>query len=269
MFPLGCKTTFRAYSADRVIEFVKKPKGQCLSKVGRYTGLEPYTLFCCWYPTANCDRNRIGVEGMYILNRLPVCPVNLGTVMKPCDFEEGSSAYIKSCIVEVHRQWQAFDVYKDILTDWDTWAATCAPKSDSAVEYINDRDFRKFYKMPMRIVLFKPDVYMSPENWLDKLGAYADFNPNFKWPEAVAVAMNSVALEQFNPHPNDPRMYSALDDHIIGKKQTFCDETVLHYDVRLKGLAAKILKDILRRRIGYSGEEPMLTGIKNIYYYYV
>ena len=70
MFPLGCKTTFRAYSSDQVVEFIKKPKSQCISKVGRYTGLECVTLYCRWYPSPECDKNRIGVEGFYLLTKL-------------------------------------------------------------------------------------------------------------------------------------------------------------------------------------------------------
>ena len=43
-FPFGCRTMYRAYSSDKVIEFVKKPKQQCLSPIGLITGLEPHTL---------------------------------------------------------------------------------------------------------------------------------------------------------------------------------------------------------------------------------
>jgi len=75
--------------------------------------------------------------------------------------------------------------------------------------------------------------------------------------------MNSVASDRFNPYPPEARMYSALDDQIVLKKQDFCDATVLYYDVRLKGTTAKVLKEMLRRRVGYSGEEPCLTGVKS------
>lgn len=98
MFPLGCKTTFRAYSADQVVEFVKKPKSQCLSQVGRYTGLEPVTLFCRWFPSAHCDSKRLGVEGFYLLTKLPACPIGFGTTMVPCPFVRGSHKEIRDCI---------------------------------------------------------------------------------------------------------------------------------------------------------------------------
>lgn len=52
-FPLGCKTTFRAYSSDKVIEFIRKPKALCESEIGRYTGLEVTTLHIRWYPSSD------------------------------------------------------------------------------------------------------------------------------------------------------------------------------------------------------------------------
>jgi hypothetical protein len=61
---------------------------------------------------------------------------------------------------------------------------------------------------------------MSPENWLHRVGGYEDFdNKNFKWPEAIALATNSVASNQFNPHPSAPRNFSALNDEMIQKKK--------------------------------------------------
>ena len=90
LFPHGCKTTFRAWGPDQVVEFVTKPKGQCLSKIGRYTGLEPVTVFCKWYPSSTCDPNRYGVEGFYLLASLPSCPIGLRSVMDPAPFMEGS-----------------------------------------------------------------------------------------------------------------------------------------------------------------------------------
>jgi len=38
-FPLGCKSTYRAYSSDKVIEFIKKPKHSCLGCIGQILGL--------------------------------------------------------------------------------------------------------------------------------------------------------------------------------------------------------------------------------------
>ena len=259
-FPLGCKTTYRAYSADQVIEFVKQPKTKCLSKIGRYTGLEPFTVYCRWYPSAQCDPNRPGVEGLYLLTQLPTCPVAIGTFMTPAAFKPGSAKEIHDCIVAVHQKWQAYDEDFPAVQKWVDWNADFAPHTDNAVQYVTDPRTRKHYQMPMKLILFNPTQYLTPLVWLRKVGAYADYDPNFQWPEMVAIATNSVASAQFNPVPLDPRVYSTLDDHIVQKKNLFVDLTALYYTTKLSELSKAFLVASINRRVGYSGEENSTSG---------
>jgi hypothetical protein len=268
-FPLGCKTTYRAYSADQVVEFVKQPKAKCLSKIGRYTGLEPVTLYCRWYPSAQCDPKRYGVEGFYLLTQLPTCPVGIGSLMAPSAFKPGAAKDIQDCIVAVHQKWQAYDDENFYAVgQWVQWNTTFAPHTDNAIQYVTEARTRKQYKMPMKVILFDPKQYLTPLVWLRKVGAYADYDPNFKWPELVAIATNSVASDQFNPRPLDPRVYSTLDDHIIQRKIMFTNLTALYYDVKLLDCTRAVLIASINRRIGYSGEENSTSGNIIQYYYY-
>jgi hypothetical protein len=57
-FRFGCRTLYRAYCSDKVIEFYKKAPSQCVSKIGRYIGLEPVSVACRWYPSLDCDPTR-------------------------------------------------------------------------------------------------------------------------------------------------------------------------------------------------------------------
>jgi hypothetical protein len=57
-FPFGCKTEFRAYASEKVVEFLVKPLEHCHTKIGKLTGLEPSTLYCRWYPTPTCYHDR-------------------------------------------------------------------------------------------------------------------------------------------------------------------------------------------------------------------
>lgn len=78
-FPLGCKTTFRAYSSDKVVEFKQRPPQNCITEIGRATGLEPTTLYVRWYPSEKCDPvRRPGVEGMHLLINFPRCDTSPG-----------------------------------------------------------------------------------------------------------------------------------------------------------------------------------------------
>ena len=70
-FPQGCKTTYKAYSSDKVVEFVSKPVSQCHSAIGQYTGLEPMTVYCPWY------LNKNGVEGNSYLVYIIVCLIKI------------------------------------------------------------------------------------------------------------------------------------------------------------------------------------------------
>jgi hypothetical protein len=66
-FPFGCKTEYRAYASDKVVEFISKPKEHCHSKIGKLLGLEPTTVYCQWYPTPSCFRRRYVVSIHYCL----------------------------------------------------------------------------------------------------------------------------------------------------------------------------------------------------------
>ena len=59
-FPHGVKTTYRAYRSDKVIEFDKKCKDECLNHIGQATGLEPRTLYVAWRPSVDDCANRPG-----------------------------------------------------------------------------------------------------------------------------------------------------------------------------------------------------------------
>jgi hypothetical protein len=83
-FPLGCKTTYRAYSSDKVVEFEKKPKASCVSPIGQLTGLEPTTSYTKWYPSI--DNNlpgRAGIEGFYLLRGMPSSDQFAGNTLHP------------------------------------------------------------------------------------------------------------------------------------------------------------------------------------------
>jgi hypothetical protein len=43
-FPNGCKTAYKAYSSDQVVEFVKMEKTDCDSEIGKAIGLEATTV---------------------------------------------------------------------------------------------------------------------------------------------------------------------------------------------------------------------------------
>lgn len=56
-FPLGVISSYRAYASEVVVELKMKNKNECLTPVGRWTGLEAQTVRCHWYPQPDQARD--------------------------------------------------------------------------------------------------------------------------------------------------------------------------------------------------------------------
>jgi hypothetical protein len=265
LFPLGCKTTYRAYSSDVVIEFVKKPQSQCISPIGQFTGLEATTLHCCWYPTQFCDSTR-NIEGFYLLRNIPHRD-NL--TLPPCDFPDNVHLEIQLTIQEIRK---TFDVYDDqqIRNTWQKWDEEWAPKTSSATDYIAQMRSRgNLFHIPLKRVLLDKAVTMIIHDW-SETDTITNINPDFKWPEVIAAAMNSVVSE-FNLQPPNPRLYATNDIQLTDDIERFREKCNNYYDVYLYGLSNVALKILMKRKVGYSGQIMSSTGfisyLINNYFY--
>jgi len=256
-FPLGCKTTFRAYSSEKVVEFVKKPKLQCISPIGQYTGLEATTLYCRWYPSAKCDPARVGIEGFYLLRNMPPTVTSL----PPCEFPEHAYKSIMETLKEVRDR---FDIYddSDIRNAWDSWAAKWAPLSNDATEYVQQLKRNGLpYHIPLKNILLNANAIISDhDKWKNDMCPVTDINIDFVWPEIIAAALNSVVSE-FNPHPPNPRMYSPTDVALTEAIVLFNIKSSIFYDGVLKASTNNFLQSLIKRKIGYNGEIPAISGI--------
>jgi hypothetical protein len=59
-FPFGVISSYRAYASEIVVELKMKNKAECLTPIGRWTGLESQTVRCHWYPQPNQTRDCYG-----------------------------------------------------------------------------------------------------------------------------------------------------------------------------------------------------------------
>jgi hypothetical protein len=254
LFPTGCKTTYKAYSSDKVVEFVKKPKSQCLSIIGQYTGLEATTLHCCWYPSRECDAER-NVEGFYLLRSIPHSPTDL----PPFEFPDKVHESIAETMSEVRKTYDIYDDV-DIRTSWDNWYNMWAPKTDDSKSYIESLKSKNIpFHIPLKLIILNKDNYVKYPNWegVAKV-TVSNINPDFVWPEVIAAAMNSV-LSDFNPNPRNPRLYSTTDADLTADINFF-RERCNDYFNSLKTLTNNTLKIMLKRKIGYTGEVLSTTG---------
>jgi hypothetical protein len=89
-FPMGVKTTYRAFAQDEVVEIVRSPfppdtfAGQCI-------GLKAIKTQVFDYPRDNANGRP---DGMFILKKLPSTP------FKPREFEVGSRMELEKTMRE-------------------------------------------------------------------------------------------------------------------------------------------------------------------------
>lgn len=254
LFPLGCKTMYRAYSSDVVVEIAKKPKQQCVSVVGQYTGLEPMKLYVRWYPSAECISSRLGIEGFYLIRKVPHCENNW---LDPLELSIGSSIAINKCIAEVE---SSYDIIADaeIRDAWEEWRENYAPLSDDADRYLLLLSSKNHpYHIPLC------DVYLDGFSGVDRprWGAKLDeplIQTDYIWPEVLARANPSVVTE-FTPNPPEPRTISVSDEYLESILDVF-DRKCASYHASLQILSKKALEMKVQRRVSYNGIVPSTTG---------
>lgn len=261
-FPHGCKTTFRAYSSDSVIEFIRKPQNNCLSDIGRYTGLEPTRVYCRWYPSAVCKADR-PVEGLYLLQTLP--SVILGPNMvspPPAAIPNEARERISACLEEIRSRFHII-TYHTVRRWWSNWESIYKPASDNIMEYVTQlRRHNIPYQTPLNFILFSIGTTLEPPSLTSLVDDYADYDPNFTWPEVFARATNSVQSALFNPYPPPPREYATNDLQIQDDLSRWNAATIAHYSIALE---QKTVRDLIGqfavRKVSLSGELMSLTGI--------
>jgi len=205
-FPFGCKTAFKAYSSNKVVEFEKLPKGQCCTKMGQYTGLEPSTLYCTWQPEIEGANSLPGrpIEGYHLLTKLLS-----SNVVNPKPFSEGTAEKTLSTLEEVWKRLFG----SDIAEEWKLWGRTFAPRSDSAEDYLrNLRSVGEPFHVPLRELIFVAENVIS-RNWVLN-NNFSEIDPSFVYPEIIKAAMNSV-VSRWNPDPQLPRLSTSTDTELV------------------------------------------------------
>lgn len=267
-FPLGCKTTFRAYSSSRVVEFAKKPKQQCTSVVGTWTGMEPATVICTWEPEASGVNSLPGrpVEGFYILTGLPKSTFKIGTfsTIEPCPFPGGVSAKFAQTWSSIVTQFNVF-MHPEVRREWTKWYDTHAPKTvdnDDVSVYIEKMRRNGIpYAIPLLLILINPQQRVTNHRW--ELGRSSDMiDPDFRWPEEIQAAMMSVAC-RWNTTPHHPRLTAATEGDLIERMECFQRDISPYMAVTLAEKTKDNLVKILRRCVGYSGELLSMSGGKS------
>lgn len=275
-FPLGCKTMYRAYCSDKVIELKKKDKSDCISFIGRITGLEPITVNVKWHPQADPnDLRRPNIEGFFLLHSLPNISKNdcnpitkLPFLVKPRPISKDAKKNIDDTIKSVRNYYEVNDPN---LEDWNKWYNNYAIHIPTVVSederYDATLTFLKkatkatkncnLYTLPLSTV-FDTDTALRPiwvknlnSSILGKVGESSDL---FTFPtDMVSEAMNSVVCE-WNPHPPEPRR--AISDSIewTERKNLYSRSSGAYYsNLKSNKWLIKDLCNLLGRRCTRNG----------------
>lgn len=260
-FPLGCKVTYRAYASDRVVEILELPKDQCISSVGRATGLEPVTTYCSWWSSPSCDPNRAGIEGFYLLRKIPELSISS---LPPCPFPDSIKADVEKTLRAVRSRWQPGNPESErIRNEWELWALKYAPLINSSEEYLVKMQANSIpYHIPLKEAILDSNFEVRQTSWAHDMPYHtARIDPHFVWPELLAAALPSVATSH-NSNPPHSRVYPSESDELRGFLQEFKARTDDRYygsilDAENKGS----LELRLRRKVSYAGDSVSTTGI--------
>ena len=261
-FPLGCKVLYRAYSSDRVIEMVSKPKSECFTPVGQVTGLEPVTTHVKWYPDGDTFQSRPGVEGFYLLKEMPSIPVD--SLFPPGPFAPDCGEAFEYCVDEVFKR--AIEWTDPVREWWSQWYAEVCPKAMTSLEYIENHP----YDVPFVEYFYHQDDHHVPFRkvsapWSYSLPTFRNVFGDIQFPPLVAAAVASVVC-QFQKQAPPPRVY--VDEKEAAAARDNNDSTILEFYLaksqefyaQMEEASKDSIIMLAARKINHKGETVVKTA---------
>jgi len=259
-FPLGVKTTFKAYSSDVVYEVRKICPRLAVTPIGKATGLETYKVYNTWQPEPsglNMISTREGIEGFFILKDIP------RNALKPMTLKSGSYESLYKSISRIRQRFQYQTSDEKVREVWEAWYDKyMPPENNDAVTYLSKlRANCVPFHAPLKTLLYDDSFYVTNMRW--ELGsARLKVNPDFEYDYVLQAAMNSVASEH-NTQPLQPRFTSEQDTELIGIIDQYEAACKPYYDrMDTTDVRRDHLQDYIRRLVGYDGSQMAIGSAK-------
>lgn len=235
LFPWGVKTTYRRHSSDRVCEIRELHPDQCVTDIGKATGLEAYAVPTITYPNADTFETR-AVEGFYLLTNLPCIS---RTPWGPSKFDENTEETFSKLRAGVNKFFIAGD---PVRAEWNSWFEREAPRTNDVAAYLEDHRLQKPLSQ-----YFSLDLKLVP-SWLQgsriSLADYEDADVSDRDWAAMAAAIPGPSVHsRFDQHPSEPLLFF---NHNNGYLQRFVDYSNNFYTLINDRRNVKALKSILR-----------------------
>eukprot|EP01031_Cornospumella_fuschlensis_P032420 gene32420-39203_t len=262
-FPGGCKTVYRAYSSEKVVELVFMDKDKCSTELGFATGLEPTTTLVRWYPFCRrFESDSEPIEGFYILQEIPCLSIDEYPIMALAD---SCRIDMMNTLSAVIRQFGKTEQYREVLDFWNNWCSKFIPDENStAVQYRNK--IKPFdggrYHCPLKRILFQRGSSALSTSWKPNINVRSVVDPGFQWPESVSFVLPSVQ-SSLMPSPHSSRYLARSDsDRLNGKIQLYRQKTGHWYEGLAASNTVPFLQLSLKRKAARSGLHPSIAGSK-------
>ena len=263
LFPLGVKATYRAYSSDTVVQFARKEPEQCVTYLGRLTGMEPYTMKLRLYPSkdtynnSQTHRERSGIEGFYLLQSLPLINLAVGEPIPASSFAPLCAQKCYECLTEIKEKFRHKPL---IINAWNEWYERYAPHSDSVQDYIIPLQKKQLpFQVPLQAYM-RNKCFINTCLYWDKpyIDTYnEEIDPGFQWPALLAAAMPSV-VTQFDRHPPQPRLFAVEHVQLQSLLAQYHNATQAFYSDK-RVTSAKLSK-YLSSKVDLAGKAFALSG---------
>jgi len=270
-FPIGVKTCYRRWATDRVIEFEPKPPQQCISPIGRHTGLEPVLVYSIWHPTKELNPDR-PVEGFYILREMPHIEA-----LEPAPFhkehpEECVQALkdVEACI-KGHSQFAIMGANSSKREWWDNFFSYFPDSADPHEYRIKLESLGIFLGEPLKCFLYNSELIVDDATmrW-GELGSGLEDNVFGcqVLPEIRALAGNCIRSD-FNPQPVHPKLYSANDQQLEMDLRQYNDDYATTFEelLVLRTVANSDFHKLLVRKVSYDGNFIILGILIDFKYF--
>lgn len=249
-FPLGVKTTYRAYASDQIVKIRKLPKLQCISRDGCLTGLEACTVLVRWEPAFNPLKGQM-VEGTFLLKTLP--GILLTESLSAAPFVPGSADHINETVQAAFSKWIVGTPERE---KWSRWSLREAPHSDSVDVYLETH----FLKIPLKSFFVYSVFYGSITDIATNEIVETEYT--FEWPNALAIANASVRTER-NLAPPAPYTYLIDANDTNATVARYKNDSAAYYSVVLKNKTIPMLKTMLVRKVTPTGDSISSSGVKD------
>ena len=252
-FPLGAKTCYKRNASEWVIEFEFKDPDQCISPIGRHTGMEPILVQSIWHPTKDLNPDR-PVEGFYILRAIP----NVNNI-PPAPFHKQHPERALESLTAVRHSIKSSSLFKLMGIHaskrawWENWFRFI-PESLDPVQYRAQLEREGvLYLEPLKEYVYR-DTYKAEWSGSWNLGTGMDviIGRGYNLPEIIAIGGNCVRTE-FNPNPVHPRLFSMRDELLQAELKQYQLDYEAEFEILLgsRTMSNAMFRPLIQRKVSY------------------